>query len=150
MAHQKVSEKTTKAAWTSHQLTRTRRRNFSKLQFQSLTVLLWAARSQWPLQTFLCPRLKQKLSVKARLNPSSGKDTLKKNTHHPTIKFTAEISDKEITFLDTTVFKGDRFYENSVLDIRTHFKPTETFQYTHFSVFLSRTGREKLGFRRSV
>jgi len=31
------------------------------------------------------------------------------NSHHPTIKFTAEIPDKEINFLDTTVFKGERF-----------------------------------------
>lgn len=55
------------------------------------------------------------------------------NQHHPTIKFTAEISDKEINFLDTTVFKGERFHEQAILDIRTHFKPTETFQYTHYS-----------------
>ena len=54
-------------------------------------------------------------------------------THHPTIKFTAEISQKEIPFLDTTIFKGERFYEDAILDIRTHFKPTETFQYTHFT-----------------
>ena len=27
----------------------------------------WGARSQWPLRTFLCPELKQKLSVNARL-----------------------------------------------------------------------------------
>lgn len=32
---------------------------------------------------------------------------LEANTRHPTIKFTAEISDKEITFLDITVFKGE-------------------------------------------
>ena len=56
------------------------------------------------------------------------------NSYHPTIKFTAEISsDKEITFLDTCVYKGERFRKESVLDVRTHFKPTETFQYTHFS-----------------
>ena len=56
------------------------------------------------------------------------------NSYHPTIKFTAEISsDKEITFLDTRVYKGERFRKESVLDVRTHFKPTETFQYTHFS-----------------
>ena len=36
-------------------------------------------------------------------------------------------------FLDTNVFKGERFAEKSILDIETHFKPTETFQYTHFS-----------------
>ena len=49
------------------------------------------------------------------------------------IKFTAEISDQEITFLDTCVYKGERFKKESILDVRTHFKPTETFQYTHFS-----------------
>ena len=55
------------------------------------------------------------------------------NRHHPSIKFTAEISDKEINFLDTTVYKGERFHNQGILDIRTHFKPIETFQYTHFS-----------------
>ena len=54
------------------------------------------------------------------------------NSFHPTIKFTAEISDTEIKFLDTCVYKGDRFKKHSILDVRTHFKPTETFQYTHF------------------
>ena len=55
------------------------------------------------------------------------------NSHHPTIKFTAEISNTEITFLDTVVYKVKRCREHSILDIKTHFKPTETFQYTHFS-----------------
>ena len=54
------------------------------------------------------------------------------NSFHPAIKFTAEISDTEITFLNTCVYKGDRFKKHSILDVRTHFKPTETFQYTHF------------------
>ena len=31
------------------------------------------------------------------------------NKFHPTIKFTAEISENEITFLDTEVFKVERF-----------------------------------------
>ena len=44
-----------------------------------------------------------------------------------------KISDKGINFLDTTVYKGERFHNQGILDIRTHFKPTETFQYTHFS-----------------
>ena len=48
-------------------------------------------------------------------------------------KFTAEISENEITFLDTVVFKGERFIKESILDIKTHYKPTETFQYTHFT-----------------
>ena len=59
------------------------------------------------------------------------------NNFHPKIKFTAEISEnREITFLDTTVFKGERFKEKSILDIKTHYnsyKPSETFQYTHFT-----------------
>ena len=55
------------------------------------------------------------------------------NSHHPTIKFTAEVSDTETTFLDTKAYKGERFAKESKLDIKTHFKATETFQYTHFS-----------------
>ena len=38
--------------------------------------------------------------------------------HHSTIKFTAEISDKEINFLDTTVYKRERFHNQGILDIR--------------------------------
>ena len=48
------------------------------------------------------------------------------------IKFTAEISERETTFLDTKVYKGIRFNKESILDVRTHFKSTETFQYTNF------------------
>ena len=55
------------------------------------------------------------------------------NKFHPTIKFTTEISENEITFLDTVVFKGVRLKNESILDIKTHYKPTETFQYTHFN-----------------
>ena len=35
-------------------------------------------------------------------------------------------------FLGTKVYKGDRFNKESFLDVRTHFKPTETFQYKNF------------------
>ena len=55
------------------------------------------------------------------------------NQFHPSIKFTAEISENEITFLDTIIYKGDRFLTDSILDIKTQYKPTETFQYTHFT-----------------
>ena len=55
------------------------------------------------------------------------------NNHHPTIKYTAEISDKETIFLDTYIDKGERFERDAILDVRTHFKPTETCQYTYFS-----------------
>jgi len=57
----------------------------------------------------------------------------KANAYHPTIKFTAEVSEIETTFLDTTVYKGERFEKERILDVHTHFKPTETFQYTHFN-----------------
>lgn len=49
----------------------------------------------------------------------------KANNHHPTIKFTAEISDKETTFLDTYIYKGERFEKDAILDMRTHFKQTQ-------------------------
>ena len=65
--------------------------------------------------------------------PDTDKFIEQANSHHPTIKFTAEISNTKITFLDTVVYKGKRFRDHSILDIKTHFKPTETFQYTHFS-----------------
>ena len=55
------------------------------------------------------------------------------NKFHPTIKFTAEISGNKTTFLDTTVFKEERFTRYSILDINTHYKPSETSQYTHFA-----------------
>ena len=57
---------------------------------------------------------------------------LKANSFHPTIKFTAEISETETIFLDTIVYKGNRFLKESILVVRTYFKPTETFQYTNF------------------
>ena len=54
------------------------------------------------------------------------------NKFHPSIKFTAEISENEVTFLDIVV-KRERFTNESILDIKTQYKPTETFQYTHFN-----------------
>ena len=36
-------------------------------------------------------------------------------------------------FLDTVVYKGTRFNEKVILDVKTHFKQTETFQHTHFA-----------------
>ena len=57
--------------------------------------------------------------------------------YHPTIKFTAEISATEITFLDTCIYKGDRFKSESSLDVRTHLKPTEAYQYMMYMQFSS-------------
>ena len=41
------------------------------------------------------------------------------NRLHPTIKCTAEESEKKITFLDTVVFKAERFKSKSILDIKS-------------------------------
>ena len=49
------------------------------------------------------------------------------NHYNDTIKFTAEISDSEIAFLGTKVYKGERFNRDSILDVQTHYKQTETF-----------------------
>ena len=56
----------------------------------------------------------------------------KANNFLSTIKFTAEMSETEITFLDTKVYEGVRFDKEAILDVQTHFKPTATFQYTNF------------------
>ena len=50
------------------------------------------------------------------------------NLYHPTIKFTAEVPQSETTF-----YKGGRFEKEAILDVRTHYKPTEIFQYTNYS-----------------
>ena len=56
---------------------------------------------------------------------------LKANSFHPTIKFAAEISETEMIFLDTIVYKGDRFLKESIFVVGTSFKPTEIFQHTN-------------------
>ena len=53
------------------------------------------------------------------------------NTVHPHLKFTYEFSKTELVFLDTVIYKGERFKNEGTLDIKTYFKPTETFQYLH-------------------
>ena len=40
------------------------------------------------------------------------------NSHHHTFKFTAEVSDKDTTFLDTNIYKGEGFANESILDIK--------------------------------
>ena len=52
--------------------------------------------------------------------------------HHPTIKFTAEISDTETVFLHTVVYKSTRFNEKSILDVKTHLKKRKPSS-THIS-----------------
>ena len=48
---------------------------------------------------------------------------------YPTIKFTATISNSQINYLDITVFKGTRFRESGILDIKMYTKECETFMY---------------------
>ena len=55
------------------------------------------------------------------------------NLFHPTVKFTCEMSPEHAVFLDTEIFKGPRLSTLKILDSQTHFKPTKTLQYTHFS-----------------
>ena len=56
----------------------------------------------------------------------------KANNFHSTIKSMAEMSETEITYLDPKVYKGVRFNKESILDVQTHYTPTETFQYMSF------------------
>ena len=72
------------------------------------------------------------------------------NLVHPTIKFTAEISDTETVFLDAIVYKGTRFKEKSILDVKTHFKKAETFQYTHFTSCHPPSVKKRICQRRSL
>ena len=55
------------------------------------------------------------------------------NSHHPTIKFTWKMSPAHAVVLDTEIFKGPCLSTLKILFSQTHFKPTETFQYTQFS-----------------
>ena len=54
------------------------------------------------------------------------------NDYHPTIKYTYELSDQKINFLDITIFKGKRFLEQHILDLAPFFKSTNKMQYLHF------------------
>ena len=53
------------------------------------------------------------------------------NQIHRTIKFTYEVSETELTFLDITLYKGERFNTSRLLDVRTHVKPTNKQLYIH-------------------
>ena len=57
------------------------------------------------------------------------------NSPHPTIKFTHECDDNELTFLDMTVYKGPTFTETGILDIKTHIKKTNKQLYVHKSSY---------------
>jgi len=63
------------------------------------------------------------------------------NSHHPTIKFTVEVSEKEINFLDTTVFKGERFNKQSL--ISAHILSSQKPSTTLISLPATHQGLEK-------
>ena len=49
------------------------------------------------------------------------------NNYHPTIKFMAEISETEIAFLDTCIYRGKRFKKESILNVRGLQRPSHAF-----------------------
>ncbi len=55
------------------------------------------------------------------------------NQTHPTIKFTYESSKTSVDFLDITIYKGKRFQEQQILDIKPFFKKTNKFQYLQYN-----------------
>jgi len=40
------------------------------------------------------------------------------NSSHPTIKFTSECSETSADFLDITIYKGERFKKEQILDVK--------------------------------
>ena len=51
------------------------------------------------------------------------------NRCHKTLKFTSEISDQQVTFLDLQIFKGSNFAETGILDHRVNQKAADTHQW---------------------
>ncbi|XP_036071479.1 uncharacterized protein LOC118599729 [Oryzias melastigma] len=56
-------------------------------------------------------------------------DTL--NNHNPSIKLKSTINQESINFLDTTTFKGPKFYTHNILDTKVYFKDTDTHALLH-------------------
>ena len=46
------------------------------------------------------------------------------NSHHKSINLKASLNQNEIHFLDVTIFKGQKFAEEGILDTKVYFKPT--------------------------
>ncbi len=55
------------------------------------------------------------------------------NGRMSSIKFTVEHSTKSIDFLDVTIFKGPRFHESGILDIKPYSKLIDPHAYLHYS-----------------
>lgn len=48
------------------------------------------------------------------------------NSHDASIKAQHNIQEQSIDFLDTTIYKGQQFIQTKILDIKVHFKETDT------------------------
>ena len=57
------------------------------------------------------------------------------NSHQNCVKLTSVTSKQSIDFLDTTIFKGERFISNGLLDSKVYFKPTYTHQLLYKDSF---------------
>ena len=60
------------------------------------------------------------------------------NLHHPTMKFTTEISENETLFLDTVVYQGTTFNEKwgeAILDVKMHFKRKPPYSICIFTSY---------------
>ncbi len=55
------------------------------------------------------------------------------NSQLSTIEFTMDSSKHKIDFLDITIFKGERFHSEGVLDIRPYSKAIDPHTYLHYS-----------------
>ena len=55
----------------------------------------------------------------------------------------AEISETETIFLDTNIYKGERFRSKSVRDVCKHFKPSEAYFNIRASLHATLEGSKK-------
>lgn len=53
------------------------------------------------------------------------------NAFHPTISFTFDINEDRAVFLDLEIYKGNRHEDEGILDLKPHFKATNSFMYLH-------------------
>ena len=68
---------------------------------------------------------------------------LKANSLHPTIKFAAEISETETTFLYTKVYKGVRFNKEYILDVRMQLSKPQIPFNTRISIRVTHQASRK-------
>ena len=73
------------------------------------------------------------------------------NDHHPTIKFTAEVSETETAFLDTCIYKGERFKKERINPRCAYTLQTDRNFPIHVLLFMSPPrGKERIHKRRGL